>query len=231
MTGSFEAFFLALAAFFATHSLPAVRPLRRRAVRAIGERAYIGLYSLVSLAALAWVVAAALAAPYLPLWQYRSWTVWVPTVLMAPACLLLVCGATSPNPLSIGPRRGYDPRDPGIVAVTRHPVLWGFALWAGGQLFPNGDLAAVIMFAMFLSFALLGMPLIDAKRRRELGVEPWQRLAADTSLVPFAAAIAGRTQIRWRAIGAPRLGASAALYALLVAGHQWLFGVWPLPSL
>lgn len=230
MTGSFEAFGLAIATFFITHSLPAVRPLRRLAVEVVGERAYLVLYSILSLAALVWVVAAAVDAPPVPIWSYQSWSTWVPTILMAPACVLLVCGVSTPNPLSIGRPSGFDPKTPGIVAVTRHPVLWGFVLWSVSHLFPNGDLAVATMFALFSVFGVAGMPLIDFKRRREMGTQEWRALAGRFSTMPFAAISAGRTRLRWRDIGCWRLLAGAALYAALIALHAWIIGPWPLPQ-
>lgn len=231
MIDGFAAFALALAVFFLTHSLPAIRPIKRRAIAVMGERAYLAVYSLISLAVLAWVIAAALAAPYFALWPYQPWTVWVPTILMAPACVLLICGATTPNPLSIGRREGFDPQRPGIVAVTRHPVLWAFVLWAVSHVLPNGDMAVAAMFTMFAVFGIVGMPLIDAKRRREMGRGPWLALSANTSVIPFAAVAAGRSVLRWGDIGWLRLLGSAALYALFVAFHVWIIGPWPLPQM
>ena len=229
MTDGFGAFALALAVFFVTHSLPAIRPIKRRVIAVMGERVYLTLYSLISLAALAWVVAAALAAPYLALWPYHPWAVWVPTILMAPVCLLFVCGATTPNPLSIGPRAGFDPQRPGIVAVTRHPVLWAFVLWAGSHVVPNGSLAVAAMFAMFAAFGIVGMPLIDARRRREMGRSRWLALSASTSTMPFKAMVLGRSALRWDDIGWSRVLGSVVLYALFVAFHVWVIGLWPLP--
>ncbi len=221
---------LAFAVFFATHMIPARPRLRARLTRAIGERAYLTLYGLVSALVLAWLIAAAGRAPYIPLWPETAWTRWVPNLLMPPAILLAVFGIGAPNPLSIASRKtGFDPARPGIAGLTRHPLLWALALWALGHLIANGDLAHVILFGLFAGFALLGMVLIDRRRRRMLGEETWRRLAACCPALPFAALVTGR----WRPRGWPhpgRLLLAAAIWAVLLWLHPLVIGTSPLPA-
>jgi uncharacterized membrane protein len=215
----------ALALFLASHSIPARPRVRARLVGRLGERGYILGYSVLSLALLAWLLSAASRAPFLPLWDLAIWQYYVPIALMLPAFLLFVGGAVCPNPLSISfSRSAFDPRRPGIVAVTRHPILWGFALWAFAHVVPNGDLVSVVMFGGFGSFALVAMAIVDRRKRRALGAS-WHDLAKPTSIVPFGALAAGRTGMVWRT---PQLIATlaigAGLYATLLWLHPWLFG-------
>jgi len=96
--------------------------------------------------------------------------------VMLPACWLLTGGLASPNPLSVSLSRArFDPRYPGIVGLVRHPVMWGFALWALVHTVANGDLVSLILFGGFLVFSLAGMKLLDRRRKRQLGAE-WERL-------------------------------------------------------
>jgi uncharacterized membrane protein len=44
-------------------------------------------------------------------------------------------------------------------------------------------------------------------------------------VLPFAAALAGRTRVDWGGIGWLRLAAAVAIYLGLAAGHGWMFGV------
>ena len=61
---------LALTAFFASHVVPA-RPAVRRSLQAhLGGVAYGVIYSAVSLAVLAWLIAAARNAPHIQLWDF-----------------------------------------------------------------------------------------------------------------------------------------------------------------
>jgi uncharacterized membrane protein len=216
-------FLAALALFLLSHAIPARPALRQRLVGMIGERTYQILYSLLSLALLAWLISAATRAPYIPLWDLTIGQYWVPIVLMLPAFILFAGGAIAPNPLSISFSRGrFDSDRAGIVAVTRHPVLWGFALWAFAHVVPNGDLVSLIMFGGFGLFALAGMKLIDRRKRRQMG-EDWERLARRTSVLPFAPAADRR--LRWdvRSIAAGIL-LGVLLYAALMHVHPWLFG-------
>lgn len=219
--------FLALVVFVALHSVPALSALRARLVALLGRRLYLVAYSLVSLASLAWVFYAALQIDTIPLWDPAPWQVWVTLVLTPIGIFLLLAGLFTPNPLSISVRRAGVVAD-GIVAVTRHPVLWGFMLWAASHIVPNGDLRSLVLFGALFLFALVGIPLTERRARKRLG-EDWPALAATTSILPFAAIIGGRARFR---LDGPML--AALLLTVLIAawllsgGHAMLFGADPL---
>lgn len=220
MTGSLWHLALAVLVFLASHSLTNRPALRRRGEAALGRPGFLLAYSLLSVAVLAWMVAAYAAAPVLLLWEQQPWMRWAPLLAMLPACLLLFAGMTTPNPFSIGPGgKGYDPGRPGILRLTRHPVLWGLALWAGAHLVPNGDVAAWMLFLPLLLLALAGPAILDRKRRRSLGEEEWRLIAAPTGRCHLAP-----VEIRWwRWLG------GVALYALLLHAHLPVIGASPLP--
>ena len=220
-------FLVALAAFLLSHAVPARPALRARLTGLFGERRYQLLYSALSLALLAWLISAAARAPHLPLWDWAIAQYWAPVMMMLPAAILLVGGAIAPNPLSISvSRRRFEPARPGIIAVTRHPILWAFALWAFAHIVPNGDLVSLIMFGGFGLFALIGMALIDRRKRRELGQE-WPQLVRRTSVVPFAPSAETRLPWDWGGLALATL-AGTLLYAAFLYLHPWLFG--PDPS-
>lgn len=162
-------FLLALAIFLAAHSIPARPTVRGRLVATVGERPYLLLYSLLSLALLAWLISAAVRAPTILLWPTTLGSYHLALALMLPASWLLVGGLASPNPFSISlSRRPFDPERPGIVGLVRHPVLWGFALWAFVHTVANGDLVSLILFGGFLLFSLAGMKIVGRRRTRGL---------------------------------------------------------------
>lgn len=219
---------LAVAAFLLTHSLPAARPLRRRLIAALGTGPYMAAYSVLSLAVLVWVGWAYAQAPYIPVWDYTAATAWVPLVLMPVACILGVAAVTQPNPLSVAVRSaGFDPARPGVTAITRHPLIWAFILWAGGHLIANEDLASLILFGLLLLLSLAGPFGVDAKKRKDLGAEEWQRLAARTSFWPLAAPLSGRA--RWRDAwpGWVPVAGGLLLYVALLHLHGPVIGVVP----
>lgn len=231
MSGSWAGFAAAFLAFLAAHAVPAQPPVRRRLVALLGERGYLFAYIVVSLALLALVIAAAGRAPYVSLWAFAPWQSWVPMIAMPLACLLAAFGAAAVNPLSFGGRapERFDPDAPGIAGITRHPLLWALALWSAAHIVPNGDLAHVLLFGAFTLFALAGMAALDRRLRRRLGHAAWVRLAARTSLVPFAALITGRYRPAWRAPSPVRVTAAVLAWGALLALHPAVIGVSPLP--
>ena len=220
------AFFAALAIFLASHSIPAVPRVRSGLVRAIGERTYLIIYGTISIDLLGWLIAAAQRAPYLPLWSPALWQYWIPLSVMPVALFLLIGGITCPNPLSVGFRaRCFDGARPGIVGITRHPILWGFALWAGSHMVPNGDVVSVVMFGGFAVFALAAIPMIDRRKQRQMGEQAWTTLAKRTTALPFAGLIEPGHPWLWPS---HRLAMTLALtlvtYGFALELHAWLFG-------
>jgi len=224
-------FAAAFTVFLLSHALPVRPAVKAPLVRMLGAGGYTLVYSLVSVAVLAWLIVAAGRAPHVPLWGWAPWQPRVPFVLMLPACLLVACAIGAPNPFSFGGRAdGFDPARPGIAGVARHPLLWALVLWAGAHLVPNGDLAHVLLFGSLAGFALAGMAMLDRRRRRLWGARVWAELARATSQVPGAALLSGR----WRPAGGPpplRLAAGLALYGLMLWLHLPVIGARPWPPL
>lgn len=223
-------FTLALGLFLLSHALPSYRPVRRRLVAAAGERGFMAAYSLLSLALLAWVVDAALHAPYIALWQPPGWVSWLPAALMAPACILLAAGLSTPNPYSLGRPAADHPPRPGVLSITRHPVLWAVALWAVAHVLVNGNLVAVVLFGTFFAMSVMGMIMLDRRHRRRMGPQRWREHTQGSSALPFTAALAGRVRVDWHGIGAGRIGAGVALFLVLLAAHPYVIGLPPIPG-
>ncbi len=205
--------------FFATHSLPLRPPLRPLLQGALGRRGFTIVYSALSLAVLTWLIGAAGRAPVLILWDWAPWQRHVPLAVMLAVCL----GIGRPNPFSFGGARNdrFDPARPGIVRLTRHPLLLAMALWAASHVVPNGDVAHVLLFGVFAVFAALGGRLVDRRRQREMGAQ-WQRLQTAVAAQPARIRPAS-----WSGTVA-RATAGIALYAGLIWLHPWVFGVSPL---
>jgi uncharacterized membrane protein len=148
-----------------------------------------------------------------------------PLVLIA--FTFIVIGVSTPNPTSVG--RGaqltHSVQVRGMTRITRHPFLWGTALWALVHFVINGDAASSVLFGSLFVLALGGTASIDAKRRRNYG-ERWAEFAQQTSNVPFAAIVAGRNRLgpALREIGVVRPLAAIAVFAIVFALHGHLFG-------
>jgi uncharacterized membrane protein len=192
----------------------------------LGERGFLAVYSLTSLVTFAWFVAAYAAAPTVVLWPRQRWTALVPVFVMPLATILLVAGYSTRNPTAVGMERSAraDEPAPGILSVTRHPVMWAIGLWATSHLIANGEVSSLLFFGSLAALALGGTALIDRKKQLALGSN-WPRLTQVTSNVPFAALLAGRTKLRWREIGILRIAAGLLLYAVLYLAHPKIAGL------
>ena len=202
--------------------------LRDVLVARIGEGRYRAVFALASVVGLIWMSAAYSRAPTVDLWGQLVGLRPLAFALVLVAFLFIAIGVATPSPTRVGMEsklaQGTDIVR-GIVRITRHPFLWGVALWALVHLIVNGDLASVTLFGSLLLLALGGTAFIDAKRRRNFG-DAWNRFAQVTSNVPFVAIATGRNQLRpvLREIGVLRPFIAIAAYALFLILHGRLFG-------
>ncbi|MCZ6721736.1 MAG: NnrU family protein, partial [Proteobacteria bacterium] len=231
MTGSLASVFAAAVFFVASHILLSDAALRTTLVERLGAVGFRALYSVVALAALVWLVMAYGRAPYIELWPQVTWARHLALVVMPIAVILVVCGVTTRNPLAVGGdafAQSVEPM-PGILKLTRHPVLWGTGLWALVHILANGDAASLIMFGSFAVLSFAGMAHIDRRRAKTLGAA-WGPIALTTSAVPFAAILAGRAKLEFAQIGAWRILAGIAVYLAFLIAHEWVIGVSALPG-
>ena len=210
--------------FAGTHMVLSSLPVRGALVSRLGEKAFLGLYSLVAF------------ATFIPLvWVYLDnrhggGVVWdlaaVPGVrplAMALAVLgfAVIAGAyRNPSPAFVGIKKAWGAR--GLTRITRHPLFMGIALWALSHLLLNGFVTDILFFGGMLAFSLAGAAHQDA-RKRATENERLGQFFAESSFWPFAAIIAGRNRLIWRELPwfALTIGAAAAvgIYAL----HPWAF--------
>jgi len=219
---------LASFVFVALHFVLSSLRVRSRGVAVLGERAYLGVYSMLAIAGFAWLVLEWRAAPYVELYVPPVWSRWIPNLIMPVAYTLLIMGYTIRSPTVAGVTARAD-GPTGILRITRHPALWGFGLWGLSHLAANGDVRALALFGGIALLSFGGMAHIDA-RRGVTGGDEWARFAAASSTLPFAAILAGRqtwpsvAELGWWRI-ALGLGGWAAMLFL----HGWLIGASPWP--
>lgn len=229
MTAGWIGYALAFVAFVLAHAVPARPTIRSRLTARLGERAYLWLYSAVSLALLYWLIIAAGRAPYVPLWPSGAWQAWLANLVMPLVVLLAAMSIGLPNPFSIdGGSGAYDPDRPGITALSRHPLLLAIVLWAALHMLANGDLAHVMLFGSFAISGVLGMAMLD-RRRRSWGPAVFAERSRNTSLWPGSAWLDGRARPSLDFLSVRRLVIAVAIYGLLLWLHPLLLGVSPLP--
>ena len=215
-------------AFVGTHLLMS-HPLRRPIVRATGETVFLVVYSLVASATLVWLAAATFQAPMTaPLWVAGDVSWAIATAVMLIASVLLM-GSLVGNPALPAP--GAVMKTPeqarGVYAVTRHPMMWAFALWGICHIavYPIGKNIVVAVAITFL--ALIGAAFQDDKKR-QLQPEHWPLWEARTSYWPFAAIIQGRARLS--GFGMHALAGGLIVWLVATWAHiplsGWAAGIW-----
>jgi len=227
---------IAAAVFFVLlHLLVSGTRVRDGLIARIGEGPYMGFFVVASWVGIIWLgwgfADARVSAENAAYWGATPLTRGVQLALQVVAFVFIVIGITTKNPTLVRGEAALD--DPNIVRgalrVTRHPFLWGVAIWAVGHLIVNGDRASLVLFASMLFLALFGTASIDAKRKRALGSK-WDAFAAQTSNVPFASILAGRQKFALGEIGWWRFAVALVVYAAVALAHPFLFGVPALPQ-
>ena len=183
-------------AFVGTH-FALSHPLRAPLVARIGEKGFLPLYSLVAFVTLGWMILAFRAAPTLDLGGSGEIGWIVATVLSLPALVLLI-GSLRGNPAFPDPGKPKPiTRSPtGVFAVTRHPMMWGFALWALSHIVLWWSLRTLIVAGAVLFLALVGAHMQDRKKAALLG-DGWTDWDAQTSYWPKWGRLFGAGVVLW----------------------------------
>ena len=221
---------LALAAlvWIGVHVGIAGTALRGTAVARLGDNGFRIGFSLLSLATIVFLVRSYNTAGTAPLWFAPEWLRWLLVALMLPVFVLFMASMKG-NPTMVGGETSLGGEPRGIQRVTRHPMLWSFALWAAVHMVGNGDTASLVFFGAFLVTALAGMPSIDAKvAARDPGA--WDRYAARTSILPFGAIAAGRNRFEPGEVGWRPVLIGGVLWLALLGLHRSIFGVAPVSA-
>ncbi len=211
--------------FIGIHIFISSTPLRGWLIQRIGARPYQGAFSLLALAGLVWLIWAYMNAERTVLWQAPGALIFTAVIASMAGIWLAALGVFSPNPTTVDQERLLASPTParGIVRITRHPFMVGFALWALAHMLLNPDTASLVFFGTFFVLAGLGPWLIDAKKTKAFASQ-WPAFARVTSVIPFAAIARGRNQFVSSEIGWWRPLAALLTVGLLVYFHGDLFG-------
>lgn len=216
--------------FVGMHFVLSSVPVRTRLIAKLKQGGFAILYSLVAAFGLIGIVWHFRSVPYIEVWAPPRATRWVPILVMPIALLFLVLGNSTPSPTSVAQEKRATDENvvKGIQAVTRHPALWGFTLWALSHLATNGELHVIILASGILVLAVFGMLHIDSRRARSLG-DAWAPYAERTSIVPFVAMARGKAKLRLKDIGFVRPLIVAVLYVAILHTHALVIGASPFP--
>jgi uncharacterized membrane protein len=203
--------------FVGTHFLLS-HPLRAPLVARVGERGFQIVYSVVAIATFILLVRAYQAMPAeLPLWAVGD-GLWALASLLVLLASILFMGSLIGNPALAMPGAEASAAAParGVFAITRHPMMWGFALWAAAHMLVVPMVSQMILCGALILLALGGSRAQDAKKARLMGAA-WQDWAARTVFIPFGGQLSRR--LRWG-------DAMPRPHALFGGVVLWLVATW-----
>lgn len=213
---------ITVVAFVGSHFLLS-HPLRAPMVRSLGERGFAVLYSLVALGLFGWMaVVFARTAPYPLLWDGYAAGPWIVSSVLMLVAVALFAGSLVGNPaLPQADIAGALAREPrGALRVTRHPMMWSFAIWALAHAIVSPSPRVLVLAVGMAFLALVGAHLQDRKKSAQNPGE-WDAWRRRTSYWPNLAAAPEITRL-WYVV----LPAWLALtWAHLPLGHVPA-GIW-----
>jgi uncharacterized membrane protein len=207
--GSYWMLIVSSLAFVGSHFAMS-HALRPMMVRMFGRAGFMAAYSVISLVAMIWMVFAFRAAPEsAALWDAGN-IVWGVSSFITLLAAVLYAGSMSGNPAlpSLGASELAARTPVGVFKVTRHPMMWSFALWGMAHILiaPRADIFIFIGSIIFL--ALVGSAAQEVKKSKVMGVE-WEAWLRKTSYWP-------------RLSGFTKIGPTTWVIGIVI----WLLATW-----
>lgn len=189
--------------FVGTHFLMS-HPARRPLIARLGEKGFLGLYSLVSFAGLGWMMWEFSQAPAGELYWAPTNAIWIAASLLTLLAAVLFAGSFQGNPALPDPEgdviRTLAAKVPtGVFRVTRHPMMWGIGLWALAHILVLPAMDSILFNGSILFLALAGSYGQDRKKEAALG-GAWSKWERQTSFLPRLSQLA-RVEPRFLLIG------------------------------
>ena len=160
---------LGLVLFLGVHSISIVAPAWRDRTQARLGNAWRGLYSLISIAGVIFIVWGYGIARRTPVMLYAppAWTHYITAVLMLPVFTLFLAA--------------YLPGR--IKGALKHPMLLSVMLWAVAHLIATAMLANVVLFGSFLVWAIVDRISFRWRTQRPLPMAPSTKMNDGIAIV------------------------------------------------
>jgi uncharacterized membrane protein len=212
--------------FAGTHLVLSSSAVRPHLIARLGERPFLGVYSLVAFATFIPLASSYArhkhAGPLL-------WRTFGPYLIardlnlafMVFAFVLLVLGLVARPPSSLMPSGGV-PEAYGVTRITRHPTFAAIFLFGIAHCLVNGYLSDLVFFGGFPVFAWVGAAHQDA--RKVVDVPGYTEFKNTTSFVPFGAMFDGHQRLDLRELRWPIVLLAIVIFYIVRAHHPQLFG-------
>jgi len=157
--------------FVGSHFLMS-HPLRMHMVRKFSANGFLGIYSLVSFATFGWMLLEFGRAPKGDALWPASDAVWVVASVLTLVAAVLFSGSFIRNPSLPGVPDAMAGQAPfGVFKATRHPMMWGFALWGIAHILVAPRIDNFIFAGSLVFLALVGSKEQETKKRKLMGAQ------------------------------------------------------------
>ena len=213
--------------FGGTHILGSSQPVRTHLIRWITLPGFKGLYSVVALATfipLCLVYFSDIHAGALLLFKSPALNL-VSQGLMLLSLVVLGQGIATESPMGTRAEMTGDPGPgaTGILRITRHPQNLAFGLFGFAHCLANPFVGDWVFFGGFAVYGAASA-LHQDRRMRATGPDAARDYLAETSMIPFAAVLAGRQRLAFSEFRWAALLVSVGGFILLRVFHATWFG-------
>jgi uncharacterized membrane protein len=147
-------------------------PWRADMVRRFGAIGFLGIYSLVSFATFGWMLVEFGRVPKGDALWPASDAVWIVASVLTLVAAVLFSGSFIRNPSLPGVPDAMAGQAPfGVFKATRHPMMWGFALWGIAHILVAPRIDNFIFAGSLVFLALVGSKAQEIKKRKLMGAQ------------------------------------------------------------
>lgn len=178
---------IACALFVGSHFLMS-HPLRASMSSKLGAGGFLGVYSLVSAATLGWMIWTYSQTGRGEYWWFPNDAIWVAASVLTLLAAIFYSGSMIGNPALPNPDaeagQALAAKVPsGMFLVTRHPMMWSFALWGLAHILVAPRTDSFIFVGSIIFLSLVGAKAQESKKAAQLG-GAWESWQARTSFWP-----------------------------------------------
>ena len=162
---------LACVAFVGTHFLMS-HPMRKAMVHIFRPTGFTLVYSVVSLLTFGWMAFAFVHAPKDAAFWPALDIVWIAASVLTLLASILFVGSLVRNPSFPMASEKLAAQKPfGVFRMTRHPMMWSFALWGIAHIIVAPRPDNFIFSGAIIFMALVGAKAQEIKKAKLVGVE------------------------------------------------------------
>ncbi len=165
-------FLVAAAILFVGSHFVMSHPWRAIMVMRFGVNGFLGLYSLVSFVTFGWMLFEFGRVPKGETLWPASDGVWIVASVLTLVAAVLFSGSFIRNPSLPGVPDAMAGQIPsGVFKATRHPMMWGIALWGVAHILVAPRIDNFIFAGSLVFLALVGSKAQEIKKRKLMGAE------------------------------------------------------------